>query len=193
MNVSSFRLARSAAILLFAIATGAALAPFSPASAQTPAPEARARIVLASAGPYAASIAVRPEQPVAGLVHLEARLTVAASDRPVTGAEVRMHADPPAGGERQTSRALNTPGDPGVYVANLELASPGRWRLTLEVTSGGETHEGSFDLDVRARARDPSAAPLGTAVWALISLSIVAGGAWLVYSARRARRRTPAG
>lgn len=190
--MSFFRLARRAAIVLFTLVAGVMLAPCNPASAQTAAPEAGPRTVRASVGPYAVSISVRPGQPVAGLVHFEAAVAMAASGQQVPGAEVRMHASPPAAGERQTSRAVARPDDPGVYVANLELASPGLWLLTVEVTSGGKTHAGGFELDVRARTRNPSAAPLGTAVWALITLAVITGAGWLVYSARRARRRTPA-
>lgn len=138
-------------------------------------------LVRTEAAGKAVTVSVQPADPVAGLAHF-----VAVFEPATDVNEVRLFGQPPEG-ERETVRMLDEPGAPGRFVANFEFSSAGTWAMEVQFQAGTARSSAPFLVEVGGLTRSAGRAPLGTAVWALITLAIIGGGAWLVWTARKAR------
>ncbi len=160
----------------------------APVAAQGQAPRG-ANVYSADVAANSVLVTMLPESPVVGIVHFEVALTSLATGTPASGVEVRLYATPRESGERQTARALDSPASPGRYASKLELERAGVWDVAVEIGPGAQDGRGQFAITVRSRTRGSGGGALGSAVWAIVSVSIVGGALWLYFGSRRARRR----
>ncbi len=138
--------------------------------------------------PETVVVYMAPERPVVGIVHFEVVVFRTDTRKPVRELQLRVHGDPPSGGDRQTSRALDTLDRPGIYAGNLDMERAGTWSVSVDVVSTPDTPPVSLAFPVEIRARVRASTALGTLVWALITVGIVGGAVWLWWSSKKARR-----
>ena len=146
-----------------------------------------AEIFRGRAGSYEIVVAILPEKPVVGTVHFSVTLRDIRTSEPVTDAEVDIVAHDPSGQPMYQARALNTPGSPQRYEANISFESPGTWTLAVAVQSerlgSGEV---TVPLEVEERAIGPG--QVGSVVWLVVVAVLVGGAVYVWHSSRRAQR-----
>ena len=128
-----------------------------------------------------------PERPAVGTVHFSIRPLDAATSLPVTEAMVRIVANNPDGEPTFQARALNTPNDPQRYIANITFNTPGAWTLAIEVENA-DLGEATAVVPFEVAEQTVTPALAGGIAFIVLFAVLVAGGVYVWYSARRARR-----
>ena len=141
------------------------------------------------AGPHIVQVQVSPGAPRAGIVRFAVRVLDLETGEDVDGAIVRVFGTPSEQGEKQYSPALNSPFDPTFYLSQLELENAGIWAIDVEVESELGTGSTVLSLRVNSRTRGAVENTWGTALFLLVTMAFVGGGAWLWYSSKKARQR----
>ena len=110
-------------------------------------------------GSYEVTINILPAEPAIGIVHFSVGLLNASTSLPVNDAEVSIIAKDDRGQSRFRTRALNTPGSPKAYEANITFDSAGVWTLLVEVRTNdmGQAVVTS-PIHVREQSLEPNAA-----------------------------------
>ena len=140
---------------------------------------------------YEVAVAIRPESPEVGAVHVMVTLLEAATSRPVDDAEIVIVAHDEQGRPTYQVRALNTPSSPQPYVANITFKSPGAWTLLVQVES---EELGQATVSAPLTVIEQSITPSAAGAFVLLGVvAVLAGGSfYLWYSARRRRRASDA-
>ena len=139
-----------------------------------------------SAGPYQIGINVAQSTLSLGTVLIFVTVTELESGLHVPDARVVLRTLHEATGKEGSATAHNTPRLPERYDAQLNLYSPGTWRLTVEVNSS----LGSVGVEV-----PPLEVPkmqqfsAGTIVFAVIFAVIIGGSLYLFWKYKRGRWR----
>ena len=138
-------------------------------------------------GLYELVVAVQPDQPAVGIIHLSFAPREAADSSPVTDAEITVIARQDIGETAYQARALNSPDSPSFYEANITFLFPGMWTLQVDIQSdrlGAAVVV--VPLEVTERPLGPSAA--GGLVLLGAILVVLVGATFVWYSARRQRQ-----
>ena len=140
-------------------------------------------------GLYEIIVAVQPEVPVVGSVHVTVTPLDAETSAPVASAEVVVTASDAEGRAAYQVRAVNSPASPRYYDANITFERAGSWTLQVEV---GSDDLGRATVFVPLQVGESPLAPgiAGTVVWLAI-IAVLVGGALLIWRAasRRQERR----
>ena len=166
-----------------------ALAVSAPLSAQ--AQDGGVQSYEESAGPYQIGINVAQSTLSLGTVLIFVTVTELESGLHVPDARVVLRTLHEATGKEGSATAHNTPRLPERYDAQLNLYSPGTWRLTVEVSSSlGSVGVEVPPLEVPKMQQFSS----GTIVFAAIFAAIIGVSAYLFWKYKRGRvRRGPPG
>jgi copper resistance protein C len=140
----------------------------------------------AAAGPYLVSIWTQPSPPAVGLWRLDV-VVMGQTGVPITGASVRVRAEPLRNGDAPAEAAALRDSDPlGVrYRARLELGAAGPWRVSVTVAGPAGPGTLTFPVDVGPTGNGWLIASFGAAGLALLA---IVGVLW-----RRGRGRALAG
>lgn len=142
------------------------------------------RLSGARAGPYAISAWTRPDRPGSELT-VSVSVMRPESWVPVLDAEVRVTAAPIDEGFRDVVSAEAARRGPVLYVADLVLPHPGRWRIGVQVSGSEGEGSAAFDTDVIRPSRWSWRLPgLGVAL-AVVALL------WLSGRRRQGRTNNP--
>lgn len=137
-------------------------------------------------GPYDLTVFTSSSPIVVGIVDVSVAVQRAGTSDIVQDATVWVRAEPVdhAGqaGEFPATHELAT--NKLFYAANVELATPGQWRLDVRVES--PLGEGSTQFEVEVAEPTLLDSPL---LWAALALPLVLAGGWWLASARRQRSR----
>ena len=134
------------------------------------------------AGPYLVSVSPSQFRTSIGQQLVAVTLLDATTGGPVTGASVTIRTVNETTGAPGWANALSTPSEPRQFTAILRLNSPGRWRLSLDISSPlGEAMVDLPSTDVVG----PSSSLAGYLVYALVLSAILLGG---VYIWRKTKR-----
>jgi hypothetical protein len=135
------------------------------------------QLTLAPAGPYEVTALTSPTPVRPGGVDVSVLVYQAHTERLVQDALVTVTAQelgqvlPSVTFSATHERASN----PLFYAADVELPRPGRWRLSIQVSS--QLGEGTTAFDVDVAQSDPSE---GLRLWLLrAALPLIVAGAWL--------------
>lgn len=138
------------------------------------------------AGAYEISMALVQSRLSLGTTILAITVVEASIGQPVPDARVLLKSRHEEGDEEITSIAHNTPGNPDRYDAAVDLDSPGTWHMSVEVDSSlGRVSVEMAQLHVPETRRVTG----GTFVFIGVFAVIIAGAAYLWWSAQRGRRR----
>ena len=170
------------AILLLSIfIVGIALSPAG-ASAQLPTDVTdQVRI-----GPYDITVVGGPSHLSLGSARYRVTLLSTADGQPVPNAQVRLRTRHEEAGTQGWAQALNTPGAPELYRAELRLDRPGPWALSVEVSGPLGRVEAELTTLVIPESRGYG---VGSLTFAGITVVLLLGLTYLVWSARRAQRQ----
>lgn len=144
------------------------------------------------AGAYRLTLHQSPERVIVGTLTyaVQVRLADAGGDAFVDDAVVRIYGTPAESDARQVAPALNTPAEPEWYLGRLELEEAGVWAIDLVVEHPEHGYASTtLALEVHERSRGGSNLVLGTVLWVLVSLAFVGATGYILYAARRNRRR----
>jgi hypothetical protein len=133
----------------------------------------------APAGPYLLSVWTQPSPATVGTWHVDIAV-MGESGVPVTGATVRVRAEPLEGGAATPVEAeARRDADPlGVrYRASLTLGAAGPWRVSVAVSGSGGAGRLAFPVDVEAADRGWWLTGLAAA--ALVLLAAAAWRGWI--------------
>lgn len=142
------------------------------------------------AGPYRLTVHQSPERVIVGTLTYAVQVRLADDDSFVDDAIVRVYGTPSERGERQVAPALNTPAEPEYYLGRMEVEEQGVW--AIDVTVDHDEHgyaSTALALEIHERSRGGSNLVLGTTLWVLVSIAFIGAVAYLLYAARRTRRR----
>ena len=138
--------------------------------------------------PFELRISIIPNPPVTGTLKLAFLILDSKTGKPVTDAVVRVFANPQQTGHRQYSPGLNAVHDEKTYYSQLELHSPGLWKIEVQISSSLGQSVFTDDLTIASRSRN-SNGPAGTALFILTILAFLSGSVWLWWSARKNKKR----
>ncbi len=167
------------------VALAAAFAVFGAVATGTTVANGRSiEVFRAVEGEYEIIVALQPEKPTVGAVHFTITPVHATTSVPVTDARVEIVARGPEETPAYHTVAVNSRSEPRYYDANLTLERPGRWTLTIDVSSeamGQATI--SMPLFVEDRPLEPGLA--STFVWLLVIVAFAGGVFYLWRTSRR--------
>lgn len=182
--------------MLLAVAAAIALSPLGdaePLHAQPLALTSGPFVVATDevAGDYRLTLHQSPERVIVGTLTYAVQVRLADTDDAfVEDATVRVYGTPAESGARQVAPALNTPAEPEYYLARLEVEEAGVWAIDLVVEHPAHGYASTaLALEVHERARGGGNLVLGTVLWVLVSLAFVGATGYIIYAARRNRRR----
>lgn len=139
-----------------------------------------------TAGAYEISMALVQSSLSLGTTLLAITVVEAANGQPVPDARVVLKSRQEAGDGELKSIALNTPSNPDRYDAMVNLDAPGTWNLAVEVDSSlGRVSVEMAQLEVP----ETRSVTGGTYVFIGVFIVLIAGVAYVWWSAQRARRR----
>ena len=110
----------------------------------------------------------------------------AVTGEPVPGAKVSIHTFHTGHGETGWATALPVPERPEIYRARMKLEYPGAWDLSVEVDGPlgrAESRVGTVTIP------EPKQYWVGSVVFAGMSLTLLCGAIYVVWSIRRAQKR----
>lgn len=126
------------------------------------------------AGPYVVSVWTQPDPPRVGRLDVSVAVMQPATRKPVLDAETRVTGEHLGTSERTSARAgLDAGWLYSMYYADLELPTPGRWRITVSVAGPDGNGSAGFDLEVRP----PSPIPWRL-IWTVVALLLLTLIAW---------------
>ena len=139
------------------------------------------------AGPYEVIITIQPHKPKVGTVHFGVTILDPVTQALVEDARVLIVAYNPEGEPTYQTPALNDPATPIHYKGNIIFRSTGQWSLLtkIETEEHGEV-TATTPINIAEAATVPSVE--GMFMLALVTLALVGGSAYVVYSIRRAQR-----
>jgi hypothetical protein len=172
-----------AVVVLMVIVAG--LAP-----ASSLAQELGEEVVRVKAGPYDITVVTNQAAPNSGNVAFIVDVVQEGGQAPVSDAQVRIRTRNEADGTEAYAIALNTPREPGRYVAReVVLSTSGTWDISVDVSSPlGEVTVALPSVEVQIT----SGSLPGSFVFSAASLAIVLGALYLWRSSRSALRRRAA-
>ncbi|MDA1129263.1 MAG: hypothetical protein O2913_11280 [Chloroflexi bacterium] len=98
--------------------------------------ETRLIVTDVESGPYVFRVGILPGSPRVGTLHLSVLIQPVAGDATISdGQVVVMATGPEAGMTAGPVSATNTPQNPQLFEANIDLTALGSWTMTLETTS----------------------------------------------------------
>ncbi len=113
------------------------------------------RLTRAPAGPYAVSVWTQPATPRVGTLDVSVAVMRPQDGTPVLDAVVHLTAEPLAHAGNPVT-VVATPGTGGnrfLFYADLELPSPGAWRVTVSVSGAAGQGRAVFGVQVRSRGQ----------------------------------------
>ena len=113
------------------------------------------RLTRAAAGPYAVSVWTQPATPRVGVLDVSVAVMRPQDGTPVLDAVVHLTAEPLAHAGNPVT-VVATPGTGGnrfLFYADLELSSPGAWRVTVSVSGAAGQGKAAFSVQVRSRGQ----------------------------------------
>lgn len=138
------------------------------------------------AGPYKISAAVVQSGLSLGTTLFAITVVDAATGLPIPDARVSLLIEHDDSGQTGKGTAHNTPGNPDRYDAQMNLGSPGLWRITIDVDSSkGRVAVEMMQLTVPGTRRITG----GTYVFIGVFAVIIGGAAYLWWSTHRHRSR----
>ena len=141
------------------------------------------------AGPYSIDVLANASNLSLGSVTYTITVLNAQDGQPVPDAVVLVRAQQAQGGEEGWANALNSPGVPSQYTARMELGGPGRWEMSVDVSSS----LGRVEVEVPAQTvPSPRQSRAGSLVFIGVFLAILMGAGYLVWTIRRAQRKREA-
>ena len=151
--------------------------------------EQEAREIQQTAGPY--DIAVLTERSNLSVGRARFIITVGgrASGEPVTGAEILIHIKHQADGTEGWAAAFSVPKFPGTYHAQARFDSPGFYLVSIEVQ--GPLGDGVVLLEP-LHVPDLRGYSSGSLVFVGLTLVLLAGAAYIWWSAARNKKRREA-
>ncbi len=139
------------------------------------------------AGPYEIIITVQPHKPKVGTVHFGVTIHDPATQALVENASVLIVAYNPEGEPTYQTPALNDPATPIHYKGNIIFRSAGQWSLLTKIeTAEHGLVTATTPINIAEAASVPSVE--GMLMLALVTLAILGGSAYVIYSIRRAQR-----
>ena len=142
------------------------------------------------AGPYRLTVHQSPERVIVGTLTYAVQVRLASDDSFVDDAIVRVYGTPAERGERQVAPALNSPAEPEYYLGRMEVEEHGVWAIDIVVEHEEHGYASTaLALEIHERSRGGSNLVLGTTLWVLVSFAFIGAVAYLLYTARRNRRR----
>lgn len=136
-------------------------------------------------GPYKISVTANQFAPYSGDVDFVITVLDATTGQPVPGAQVLIRTRNDTNGKEGWAIALNTPGTPEVYKADVKLESAGTWIFSVEVSS--ELGKGLVEVATLEVSTPRSSAAGYTYVG--VSLVVVLGGVYVWWGIRRSQRK----
>ncbi len=137
-------------------------------------------------GPYRLSLRILPDPPRVGTVHF----TVSGLDSNLRSLEsdprIMIVAINPSGEPVYQTPAIRDPANPELYEGNIIFRDVGAWSISVTVDTE-EKGEGSVIVPMQISSPSIEPGPEGTIVFALITLALFGGTAYLWYSSRKAR------
>lgn len=142
------------------------------------------------AGNYRITVHQSPERVIIGTLTYAVQVRLSDGDSFVDDAVVRVYGTPSERGNRQVAPALNTPDEPDYYLGRLEIEESGVWAIDVVIEHPEHGYaNATLAVEVFERSRGGSNLALGTALWVLVSLAFIGAVAYLLYSARRTKRK----
>lgn len=142
------------------------------------------------AGNYRITVHQSPERVIIGTLTYAVQVRLADGDSFVDDAVVRVYGTPSERGNRQVAPALNTPDEPDYYLGRLEIEESGVWAIDVVIEHPEHGYaNATLAVEVFERSRGGSNLALGTALWVLVSFAFLGAVAYLLYSARRTKRK----
>ena len=142
------------------------------------------------AGDYRVTVHQSPERVIIGTLTYAVQVRLAADDSFVDDAMVRVYGTPSERGTRQVAPALNTPDEPDYYLGRLEIEESGVWAIDVVVEHPEHGYaNATLAVEVFERSRGGSNLALGTTLWVFVSFAFLGAIAYLLYSARRNKRK----
>ena len=142
------------------------------------------------AGNYRVTVHQSPERVIIGTLTYAVQVRLAADDSFVDDAMVRVYGTPSERGARQVAPALNTPDEPDYYLGRLEIEESGVWAIDVVVEHPEHGYaNATLAVEVFERSRGGSNLALGTTLWVFVSFAFLGAIAYLLYSARRNKRK----
>ena len=137
------------------------------------------------AGPYRLSLRILPAPPRVGTVHftvsgLDSNLRSLESDPRIMIVAINSSGEPV-----YQSPAIRDPADPAIYEGNIIFRDVGAWSISVTVYTE-ENGEGSVIVPMQISAPAIEPGREGTIVFALITLALFGGTAYLWYASRKA-------
>ena len=176
----SIELVRSIVALLFLVVVGASTPPLALAQQGVSEP------YQVAAGPY--NIAIITNQSSLSLGSVQFRIVVRRADNnlPVSDARVLVRARHEPDDLEGWATALNSPRSPELYEGQIVLDRPGKWLMSVEVTSPqGQVEVESPSLVVP----EPRSSRAGGLVFAGVFIMLVLGVGYLTWSIRRIQQK----
>ena len=139
-------------------------------------------------GSYLLSAWTNPNPALVGVVHVTAALAEASSGAAVTDPVVHVSAVPVSGaGEPITAEATHDDAEiPIFYEADLQLPTPGDWRITFAVDGAAGAGTAAFTLPVRPAG--PNWLVIGLVG---VGIALAAGLGWMLLRGDAGRRSRP--
>ena len=138
------------------------------------------------AGPYRLSLEIQPAPPRVGTVHFSVSGLDSVLRSPESDPRIMIVAINPSGEPVYQTPAIRDPTNPVLYEGNIIFRDVGAWSMSVTVVTE-QSGEGSVIVPMQVNAPSIEPGPEGTIVFALISLALFGGTAYLWYSARKAR------
>ena len=143
-------------------------------------------IYRGAAGPYQLSLRIQPAPPRVGTVHFSVFGLNSGRGSPIAEPRINIVAINSSGEHVYQTPAIKDPDNPDLYEGNILFRDAGEW--SIEVTVDTKEHgEGSVVIPIQINPASIEPGPEGSIVFALITLALLSGTAYLWYTARKAR------
>ena len=137
-------------------------------------------------GPYRLSLEIQPAPPKVGTVHFSVFGLDSILRSPDSEPRIMIVAIDSLGEPVYQTPAIRDPANPVLYEGNIIFRDVGAWSISITVETD-ESGEGSVLVPMQISSPSIEPGLEGTFVFALITLALFGGTAYLWYSARRAR------
>ena len=145
---------------------------------------------VVQAGSYELLVKSDPSQISLGTVSYEILIINSDNTEPVTNARVIINLIHATSGEEGWATALHQPADPGIYLATVQLETPGTWLSSVEVSS----NLGRVEIDTPEVLVPKSRKTIsGSLVFLGAFLFIILGTFYVIWSSKKAVRRRGTG